>query len=81
MATSADAVAEEIGAVSIQGTTVYTSEKHGSDENGDGSEGKPFKTPLQAYRKHGDNATVYVDGKDEAKDKWELLSKAQSKKS
>ncbi|CAF4405292.1 unnamed protein product, partial [Adineta steineri] len=61
-------------------TTVYTSEKHGSDENGDGSEGKPFKTPLQAYRKHGDNATVYVDGKDEAKDKWELLSKAQSKK-
>ncbi|CAF1173890.1 unnamed protein product [Adineta steineri] len=26
------------------------------------------------------NLTVYIDGKDETKDKWELLSKAQSKK-
>ncbi|CAF1253643.1 unnamed protein product [Adineta steineri] len=26
------------------------------------------------------NLTVYIDGKDETKNKWELLSKAQSKK-
>jgi hypothetical protein len=26
---------------------VYTSEKNGSDENGDGSETEPFKTPIQ----------------------------------
>ena len=32
---------------STEGPAVYTSEKNGSDENGDGSEGKPFKTPLQ----------------------------------
>ena len=30
-----------------EGTIVYTSEKRGSDENGDGSESKPFKTALQ----------------------------------
>ncbi|CAF4157810.1 unnamed protein product, partial [Adineta steineri] len=29
-------------------TIVHTSEKHGSDENGDGSEGKPFEIPLQS---------------------------------
>jgi len=33
----------------LEGTIVYTSEKHGSDENGDGSEGKPFQTPLQVF--------------------------------
>lgn len=27
--------------------TVYTSEKHGNDETGDGSESKPFQTALQ----------------------------------
>ncbi|CAF1040457.1 unnamed protein product [Adineta steineri] len=52
MANSADAVSTQ--------TIVYISEKHGSDENGDGSEGKPFRTPLQ--------------------NKWEILSKNQSKK-
>ena len=31
----------------LEGTIVYTSEKHGSDENGDGTESKPFKTALQ----------------------------------
>jgi hypothetical protein len=33
----------------LERTIVYTSEKNGSDENGDGSEAKPFKTPLQVY--------------------------------
>lgn len=59
---------------------VYTSEKQGSDENGDGTESKPFKTVLQAYRKHEDNANIYVDAKDETKGKWEPLAKAQLKK-
>ncbi|CAF4528664.1 unnamed protein product [Rotaria sp. Silwood2] len=80
MATSIGISTEQLEACSIQGTIVYTSEKNGSDENGDGSEGKPFKTPLQAYRQHGENVTVYVDSKDETKGKWELLSKAQAKK-
>ena len=33
----------------VEGPAVYTSEKNGSDETGDGSEGKPFKTPLQVF--------------------------------
>jgi len=33
----------------LEGPTAYTSEKNGSDENGDGSEEKPFKTPLQVF--------------------------------
>ncbi|CAF4642756.1 unnamed protein product [Rotaria sp. Silwood1] len=80
MDTSIDTPTEQLEACSIQRTIVYTSEKHGSDENGDGSEGKPFKTPLQAYHQHGENVTVYVDSKDETKGKWELLSKSQAKK-
>ncbi|CAF1651343.1 unnamed protein product [Adineta ricciae] len=80
MATSVDETTEKLGECSIKGLIAYTSEKHGSDENGDGTESKPFKTPLQAYRKHGDSVTVYVDAKDETQGKWELLSKAQSKK-
>ncbi len=83
MATSTDATTEQLAACSIEGPTVYTSEKNGNDETGDGSEGKPFKTPLQvfacnklsfknilfdqAYRQHGENVTVYVDSKDETK--------------
>jgi len=31
----------------LEEPTVYTSEKNGNDETGDGSEEKPFKTPLQ----------------------------------
>ncbi len=35
----------------LERTIVYTSEKNGSDENGDGSEIKPFQTPLQVFIK------------------------------
>ena len=34
----------------IIAANVYTSERYGSDESGDGSENKPFKTILQAMR-------------------------------
>ncbi|CAF3042564.1 unnamed protein product, partial [Rotaria sp. Silwood2] len=37
MATSIGISTEQLEACSIQGTIVYTSEKNGSDENGDGS--------------------------------------------
>ncbi|CAF4964264.1 unnamed protein product [Rotaria sp. Silwood1] len=60
---------------------IYTSEKYGNDEEGDGSETKPFKTPLKAYRQYGDTTMIiYIDSKDEYKGKWELLSKTQAKK-
>lgn len=33
---------------------MYVSDKHGSDQDGDGSEQKPFKTPLKAGFPHAD---------------------------
>ena len=44
---------------------MYVSEK-GSDENGDGSEAKPFKSVLQAMRSVGTEPfpVIYVDNKD-----------------
>ncbi|KAK4298626.1 hypothetical protein Pmani_029045 [Petrolisthes manimaculis] len=48
---------------------MYTSDKLGSDETGDGSEVKPYKTALQAMRKAGKEPfpTIYVDSKEEDK--------------
>ncbi|XP_058802361.1 asparagine--tRNA ligase, cytoplasmic [Phymastichus coffea] len=60
---------------------IYTSEKTGSDENGDGSEAKPFKTILQAMR-HAEKEPfpeIYQDSKEEGK-KYELAAKSQLKK-
>ncbi|XP_067665731.1 asparagine--tRNA ligase, cytoplasmic-like [Haliotis asinina] len=59
---------------------IYTSEKTGSDESGDGTECKPFKTVLQAMRQAGKEPfpTIYVDGKEGQK--YEVVSKSQVKK-
>ncbi|XP_065836508.1 asparagine--tRNA ligase, cytoplasmic-like [Oscarella lobularis] len=61
---------------------VYTSEKEGNDETGDGSEVKPFKTVLQALRSHGTEPIpkIYVDSKKPEEQKWEEVSQAQLKK-
>ncbi|XP_023304770.2 asparagine--tRNA ligase, cytoplasmic [Lucilia cuprina] len=62
---------------------IYTSEKTGSDENGDGSELKPYKTILQAMRHAGKEPfpVIYVDSKDpEAAEKYEAAAKSQLKK-
>lgn len=47
---------------------VYISEKKGSDEDGDGSEAKPFKSVLQAMRSAGKEPfpVMYVDAKDDS---------------
>lgn len=60
---------------------IYTSEKHGNDELGDGSESKPFKTILQAMRfaKAEPFSNIFTDSKDESK-KFELAAKSQLKK-
>ncbi len=71
----------------LERTIVYTSEKNGSDENGDGSEIKPFQTPLQvfvkrnfpikfclfdqAFRQYGENVTIYIDSKEETEVRFE----------
>lgn len=48
---------------------LYTSEKHGSDESGDGTQEKPFKTVLEALRRAQQEPypTVFVDGKSDEK--------------
>ncbi|CAH0595445.1 unnamed protein product [Chrysodeixis includens] len=60
---------------------IYTSDKKGSDETGDGSEAKPFKTILQAMRHAGKEPfpTIYVDAKEEGK-VYEVAAKSQLKK-
>lgn len=62
---------------------IYTSEKTGSDDSGDGSESKPYKTILQAMRHAGKEPfpVIYVDSKDpEAAEKYEVAAKSQLKK-
>lgn len=62
---------------------IYTSEKTGNDETGDGSEKTPFKTILRAM-KHAQKEPfppIYVDSKDEkAPGPFELAAKSQLKK-
>ena len=46
---------------------MYTSEKRGSDETGDGTKTKPFKTILQALKIAGKEPfpSIFVDAKEE----------------
>ncbi|XP_012232225.1 asparagine--tRNA ligase, cytoplasmic [Linepithema humile] len=67
-------------------TSIYTSEKHGDDEIGDGSESKPFKTILKAVAHVGREnlkeepfPTVYQDSREDGK-KYDPVSKSQLKK-
>jgi len=61
--------------------SIYTSEKLGSDEKGEGTEANPFKTVLHAMLSHGKEPfpNIYVDGKKEEQ-KFEVIAKAQLKK-
>lgn len=60
---------------------IYTSEKHGNDEIGDGSESKPFKTVLKAMRHAAKEPfpIIYQDSREDGK-KYEPASKTQLKK-
>lgn len=80
MATPTGEITEKLEGATLSEKIVYTSEKHGNDETGDGSEEKPFQNAIHAFRKHGENVTIYVDSKDETKGKWEPLAKSQFKK-
>lgn len=59
---------------------IYTSEKVGSDESGDGTQRKPFKTVLKAMLKAGGEPfpVIYVDGNEGVK--FEPATKSQLKK-
>lgn len=60
---------------------LYTSEKNGNDETGDGSSENPFKTILQAMRHAGKEPfpTIYVDSKEDG-GKYDVAAKSQLKK-
>lgn len=75
----AEAAAERVEELSLG--ELYTSEKKGSDEAGDGTEQNPFKTVLQAMRHAGKEPfpSILVDAKEEEK-LWEPIAKAQMKK-
>jgi asparaginyl-tRNA synthetase len=62
---------------------IFTSEKTGSDESGNGTRAKPFKTVLQAMRHAGKEPfpTIYSDaGTRGAADAFEVTAKSQVKK-
>nr|XP_033329150.1 asparagine--tRNA ligase, cytoplasmic isoform X1 [Megalopta genalis]XP_033329151.1 asparagine--tRNA ligase, cytoplasmic isoform X2 [Megalopta genalis] len=60
---------------------IYTSQKNGNDETGDGSKCNPFKTVLNAMRYAGKEPfpPIYQDSKDNT-EKYDLVSKSQLKK-
>lgn len=62
---------------------LYTSEKRGNDETGDGTKDKPYKTILRAMKHAGKEPfpTIYVDVKDEkAETPYDVAAKSQLKK-
>jgi len=61
---------------------VYTSDKTGNDEAGDGSKKAPFKTVLRAMREAGKEPfpPIMVDVKAEGQQGYEPIAKAQLKK-
>lgn len=62
---------------------LFTSEKSGCDETGDGTISKPFKTILRAMKHAGKEPfpTIYVDSKDHlSTEPFEVAAKSQLKK-
>ncbi|CAK6975246.1 asparagine--tRNA ligase%2C cytoplasmic isoform X2 [Scomber scombrus] len=59
---------------------LYVSDKSGNDQDGDGSQQKPFKTPLKAVMFAGKEPfpTIYVDSQKEG-ERWAVISKTQMK--
>lgn len=80
-----DSLSSDLEKMNVQanGPTLYTSEKEGNDESGDGSLQKPFKTVMRALlaaEGAEPQPQIMVDGKEEA-ERYEKLAKAQLKKS
>jgi len=79
MSTEAAELTQSLASLDLTGA-IYTSEKTGSDETGDGSEAKPFKTVARGIKGLTEPYPhILVDGKDESKGKFELVSKTAIK--
>ncbi|CAK9809422.1 Asparagine--tRNA ligase, cytoplasmic [Anthophora quadrimaculata] len=65
----------------LSADAIYTSQKNGNDETGDGTKSNPFKTILQAMRFVNKEPfpPIYQDSNEDGK-KYELASKSQLKK-
>ncbi|KJE91596.1 nars-prov protein [Capsaspora owczarzaki ATCC 30864] len=79
---SAPSTSAAAAAAPAEEKVFYTSERAGSDESGDGSEAKPFKTVMQALRAGGPDANVviFLDGQAADGPRWDKLSDSQLKK-
>lgn len=73
----------KVGGMSISDMApIFTSDKSGNDDSGDGSESKPFKTVLKAMHHSGVEQfpQIMVDSKDPEKPGFDVIAKAQLKK-
>merc|ERR1719481_1836565 len=78
---------EEKGDETPSGDAIYTSEARGSDEAGEGTYKVPYKTILQAMRRHGKEPfpVIYQDPKPDSEaaksgQLYEVVAKSQLKK-
>lgn len=87
----AEEVTEKMEDLSVEasagGEAIYTSEKRGSDESGEGTYKVPYKTILQAMRRHGKEPfpVIYQDPKEDSEaaksgQLYEVVAKSQLKK-
>ncbi|XP_033097028.1 asparagine--tRNA ligase, cytoplasmic-like [Anneissia japonica] len=60
--------------------SMYVSDKKGSDDAGDGSEQKPFKTLLKAMKASGEPFPRFLVDSTKEGQRWEEVSQAQRKK-
>jgi hypothetical protein len=66
MTTTVEDVSVKVSELDLS-KAIYSSDKNGSDEKGDGSRENPFKTAIQALKSSGDISkfsTIFVDAKD-----------------
>ena len=80
-------VTEKVAAMSVEAEAIYTSEKRGSDESGDGTYKVPYKTIKQAMWRYGKEPfpTLYQDPKPDSEASksgqlYEVVAKSQLKK-
>ena len=83
----AEEVTEKVAEMKVESEAIYTSDSRGSDENGEGTYKVPYKTILQAMRRHGKEPfpTIYQDPKPDSEaaksgKKYEEVAKSQLKK-
>ncbi|XP_029566385.1 asparagine--tRNA ligase, cytoplasmic [Salmo trutta] len=74
----AEEVTKTTGGLSVG--ELYVSDKEGNDQDGEGTEQKPFKTSLRALTFAGKEPfpTIYVDSQKEG-ERWAVISKTQMK--